>query len=253
MGRKKGSKNKGPQQEPEKGLMVINRAVATTRRDNRVSRPIEIPESSGGQIPPYEPPPFPKTENLSIKVTSGIIKDMKCNYGYEISEGIGLGNKSNTTGIHVIKDDMKRAFVLFNVHMAFIDDVFKTSNVEVDDIAHVVGHDHTYNYSVTGFKIAGGEDNETIVLIGNKFVSVGGRINLVSPKIPIDNLSSYKWAKQLKEAADQARKEVSLYHGGKYEIFESEMDDDPQQMKMPFGEKADDIDDGDDEFANQIF
>ena len=35
--------------------------------------------------------------------------------------------------------------------------------------------------------------------------TAGGRIELATPKIPLDNLSSYHWYNELKVAADNAR------------------------------------------------
>lgn len=150
-------------------------------------------------------------------IKDAAIKDDFCNYSYEIISGIGIGDTHSVKGSGIIEDDMRNAFAVFNVHLAVIDDIFKHSKVKISDIDAMHGHDLTGLVNVTGFKIKGSNENESIILVGNKYVSeAGGRIELVTPRIPLDNLSSYKWYKELKVAADAARLEVELYKGGKY-------------------------------------
>ena len=56
-----------------------------------------------------------------------------------------------------------------------------------------------------------------------KYVSsAGGWMEIKSPEITLDNLSSYKWWNELKSAADHAREEVSLYKEGNYTPVEKE-------------------------------
>jgi hypothetical protein len=175
-------------------------------------------------------------EEKEFIIKDATIKDDFCNYSYEIASGIGLGDMHSVKGKGIIEDDMRNAFASFNVHMACIDDVFKHSGVEVEDIDSMKDDQLTFLYTVTGFKIKGGKDDESIILIGNKYVSsAGGRIELETPKIPLDNLSSYKWYNELKAAADDARREVELYKEGKYTSPEA---DEPEekfsQTKMTF-------------------
>lgn len=158
-----------------------------------------------------------------FEIKEATIKDDFCNYGYEITGGIGIGDTHNVKGSGIIDDDMRDAFAIFNVHLAVLDDVFKHSGIEITDIDTMHGHELTQLFHVTGFKIKGGKENECIVLIGTKYVSsAGGRFDLESPKIPLDNLSSYKWYNELKMTADRARDEVALYKEGKYTVVELE-------------------------------
>lgn len=166
-------------------------------------------------------------------ITEAEIKDGFCNYSYEKTAGIGLGDIHGVKGkAGMVTDDLYNAFAEFNVHLAILDDVFKHSSIQFESIEEVKNHELTGLYYVSGFKIKGGEDNEAIILIGTKYISSGGRLKLEIPKIPIDSLSSYKWYNELKEAADNAREEVSLYAEGKMIPVEIEEDDVPVNSKQ---------------------
>lgn len=167
-------------------------------------------------------------------ITDAALKDDFCNYTFEITEGIGVGDTHAVKGKGIIKDDLRHAFGKLNVHLALIDDVFKHSGIEIDDIDKYHTDDLTTLYTVTGIKVKGSKENESVILIGNKYVSsAGGRIELASPKIPMDNLSSYKWYNELKAAVDDVRNEVELYKEGKYTPVETDDDEDnPAQLTI---------------------
>lgn len=171
-------------------------------------------------------------KSFSIKEAS--LKDDFCNYTFEITHGVGSGDTHSVKGSGIIEDDMRDAFSKFNVHLAAIDDVFRLSGIELEDIDNYHAHELATRYHVTGFKIKGGTENESIVLIGSKYVgTAGGRIELATPKIPLDNLSSYHWYNELKVAADNAREEVALYKEGKYTAaVEEEEKANPRQLTI---------------------
>lgn len=151
------------------------------------------------------------------------LKDSFCNYGFEITSGVGNGDTHNVKGSGVVLEDMLKAFERLNVHLAAIDDSFKLSGTEINDIDLFHSHEIANMYHVTGIKVRGSRDNETVILIGSKYVSsAGGRIELSTPKIPMDSMSSYKWYNELAEAVEVVRREVALYKEGKYEAIEEE-------------------------------
>jgi hypothetical protein len=163
------------------------------------------------------------------------IKDDFCNYAYEITDGIKTGCMHNVKGTLIIDKDMREVFALFNVHLAFIDDVFKHADRKFDYINAMHGDTLATLYSVTGFKIKGSDENEGIILVGTKFVSGGGRINLETPKIPLDENSSYKWKEELRDIANKARIEVELYEGGKgIQMDAPEEKENKKQTKIKF-------------------
>ena len=164
-----------------------------------------------------------KGEEKSFVIKEALIKEELCNYKFEIISGIHIGDTHNVTGKGLIKDDMRTAFSKLNVHLAVIDDVFKHSKIDIVNIDDMNSHELTGLYEVSGFKIKGSDKDESVILIGQKHVTeAGGWMDLISPKIVMDNLSSYHWAEDLKEAVNEARKEVELYKGGKCTPVEKE-------------------------------
>lgn len=189
-------------------------------------------------------------------IIEAALKDGFCNYTYEVAKGLGEGDKHAVKGSGLVKDDMNNAFHAFNVHLACIDDVFKHSGIEIENIDDYHTHELAGLYSVTAFSIKGSEESESIILTGTKYLSCGGRIQIPSPKIPLDNLSSYKWYNELKAAADRAREEVALYKEGKYEPVEVEEPVKPTHKQLTIGDAIEDNqnnggDEGsDDDFEN---
>ena len=166
------------------------------------------------------------------EVTEATIKDMLCNYSITITGDVNHGDRNKITGSGVVDKDMLAAMARFNVHLACLDDAFKTAGVQVTldgvthfesdglsygNIDHMRNHELTGNYVVTGFKIKGGKGNESVVLIGTKYVSMAGdHMELQTPKIPLDQSSSYTWHNELSEVCELIREEVALYREGKY-------------------------------------
>jgi hypothetical protein len=137
----------------------------------------------------------------SFSIMEASIKDDLCNYTFKVTSGVGSGDSHSVKGSGIIEEDMRAAFRMLNVHLAAIDDVFNLSKIELEDIDNYHAHELATRYHVTGVKIKGGSENETIILIGSKYVgTAGGRIELATPRIPMDNLSSYNWYNELQPA-----------------------------------------------------
>ena len=190
-------------------------------------------------------------ETKELVVMKAVIKDGFCNYTYKVLMGIGKGAKHNVTGPGIVNDSMYDAFASFNVHLASIDDIFKHSGIEIADIDTMHGHELATIFNVTGFEIKGEQSNESIILFGNKYISsAGGRIELSTPKIPLDNLSSYKWYNELITVLNNARNEVELYHGGNYTVKEQDEKEEMVQTKITFGPGDANNNHSDEEFEN---
>lgn len=171
------------------------------------------------------------------RILEATIKDDFCNYSYEMTEGKGPYDLHTVKGKGIIMDDMREVFRKFRVHMAAIYGVFKLQGIEIKDIDLHHSDDIVLEFHVTGFKIKGSDEMESIVLIGSKHCpETAGRIDLALPPIDISTLSSYKWYNELKELADRARDEVSLYKEGKYIVPDTEEDDDGELK--PKGRRA---------------
>lgn len=161
------------------------------------------------------------TEKVPYAVIFAEIKDDFCNYHYRITTGKHKDFVHRVTNkIGIIDDDLRESFSKLAVHLAVKDDIFKHSGREIQDIEEMHTDELATLYSVTAFKIGGEGSAETVALVGNKYLSDGTRMELETPRIAIDNLSSYKWWDQLNQALATCRTEVSLYHEGKYTLKE---------------------------------
>ena len=162
-----------------------------------------------------------------IEITNASIKDMLCNYGYEIKTGPGAGDKIPTRkGSSIVHEDMVERFRAMRVHMAILDDAFKYSGVEVSVPEDLDDHEVTDLFTVNGFKITGSTDNEGYIITGEKWVSYGS-ISLETPKIT--SSTGYPFFDQLQSAVEEARNEVEQYMNGK-----AAPDDDDNQPELPF-------------------
>jgi hypothetical protein len=177
-------------------------------------------------------------EQKPLVIMSAALNDGLCNYSYEIKMGVGVGNSHTVKGKGIIDEDLSRAMFPLNTHLAIIDDVFKHADIEIENIKDFYTHDLTAKYTVTGFKITGEEGSEQVVLIGTKHVSCSNAsISLQTPKVPMDDLSSYLFHKELKTAIDKCRDEVEQYHGGKYTEVEPTVQIDANQMTITQSEE----------------
>lgn len=166
-----------------------------------------------------------------LRIMGATMSAGACPYSYEEMKGVREGDESSVKCKKHFTDDMTNAFKEFNVHLAVIDDVFKHSETKFDNISQLINDPLTGLYEVHGFKIKGSREDESIILMGSKYVGVGSWMSLETPKIPIDNLPSYPWHNELKTAADRVRKEVELYRQGKYVIEEPEVKN-PKQLTI---------------------
>lgn len=181
----------------------------------------------------------PQFKKRDFLITAASISDGKCNYEYRITDGTGTGDIHKVKGVGIHYDDLTIAFDKFNAHMADIDDTFRRSGKKIQDINKMHNDELTALFSVTGFQIKG-DENESIILKATKQIECSGeRMDIQTPKIPIDNLSSYKHWEELKEAADQVREEVALYKEGKCTNPEPEEEDNNQ---LSLGNALSDLD-----------
>jgi hypothetical protein len=172
-------------------------------------------------------------ENIRpYKITEALIKDDFCNYKYEMTQGKGPYDIHKVDGKGIIKDEMRDVFRKFRVHLAAVYGAFTLNGVEVQDIDQHHNDDITAEFHVSGFKIKGSGDLESIILIGSKYIPcIGGRMGIDTPPIPMDSLSSYKWFNELKVLADKAREEVALYKEGNYTVVENDEEEEDEKPK----------------------
>jgi hypothetical protein len=166
-----------------------------------------------------------------LEFTDATITDDFCNYTYKIKVGIGAGNSHNVKGSIIIHDDLKNAMEKLDKHIACVDMVYALSGTKFDNINQVENDELTAMYAVHGFSISGSEDHLSVVLSGDKRLTLG-RVKLKTPKIEMSENSSYHWHEDLLECVERVRKEVQLYHEGKC-TKEIETND-PAQIEVDF-------------------
>lgn len=166
-----------------------------------------------------------------VSILEANIKDGLLFYKYEITVGPNVGDKHKVDGSGIIKYSLAAAFINFNAHMAVIDEVFKHLGIDEDEkFDTLCADEHVGSYKVSGFKISGSADSESIVLIGHKYTACGP-IGMSTPKIVLDTFSPYKFYEELKAASDAARWEVVLYKEGNFDV--PEVDEKPaKKMKQ---------------------
>lgn len=168
--------------------------------------------------------------SLSYEVIGANIVDELCNYSMHVAKGNGIG-KHTVKGEGIIDEDMRIAFSKFNVHLAIIDGVFRHKSIEIDKLNKFHTHEITTDYTVTGFKLNGEEDNLSIVLIGFKHVATG-TMEMETPRVPLDNMGGYEFHKELKAASEVAIQEVELYINGKYTLRNPKPEDNADQLTI---------------------
>lgn len=188
-----------------------------------------------------------KIAGRNYKINEASIKDDFCNYRYEVTEGIGLGDTHGVTGAGIIKDELREALGVLHVHLAVMDEIFKHSGIEVEDIDTLHTHELTSLYRVTSFKIKDTKGAAHVTIKGTKYASsAGGWFDITSPSVAMDNLSSYKWYNELKKAVDDICEEVAKYREGNYIPVKNEEETDKDQGSLFDGKTTDDA--TDDEF-----
>lgn len=151
-------------------------------------------------------------EEKNFEIKSSKIVDLYLHYSYTIKDGVNQGDLVNRKGANPIHEDLSKAFSTLDVFLAHIDEAYhwadnQTPIEELDqDIV-------TEGYAVTGFKLVGSEENQSVILIGTKNTTYGV-IDIVTPKIKLEN-SIYLYVKPLEERLNSVITEVELYHNGK--------------------------------------
>lgn len=170
-----------------------------------------------------------KVELGPLTIISASLIAGHVNYSYVENTGVRSGSEISVKGPKPATQDLLDRFMRLNVHQAIMDDAFFVSGVDLGSIDEARTYELCNRYSTNSIKITGGFENESIVISGSKALnSVVGRGNVSSPRVPVDANQSYKWYNELKEDVEALRKEVELYHNGKYFVEES------NQLPVPF-------------------
>ncbi len=148
----------------------------------------------------------------SVQIKKATISADFCSYAYELKDGICAGDEINRKGSSLVHPDMLQALGMLDVHLAVIDDGFHHKGILINDIDEHHADEITAQYKVSGFQISGTGENESVVLFGSKGISIGGHIDIKTPKIEFNG--NYQWVNELRVAIDTMIDEVKAYMMG---------------------------------------
>lgn len=154
-----------------------------------------------------------KMNEKQFEIRSAALKDMSCNYTYEVLTGKTKGDVMKRTGAQIIHEDLDKAFSEMDVFLAHIDGAFSSWANNQTPIQDLEEHEDLNNYGVTGFKISGSDENKSVIIGGYKETGYG-IINFETPKIKLYN-TPYLYVEELNDRLKLAFNEVEEYMNGK--------------------------------------
>lgn len=169
-------------------------------------------------------------QDHQIEIRSAALKDMSCNYTYELLIGKTKGDVMKRTGAQIIHEDLNNAFSEMDVFLAHIDGAFSSWANNQTPIKDLEAHEELQNYGVNGFKISGSDESKAVILTGYKETGYG-IIHFETPKIKLE--SSYLYVQELKDRLNAVLNEVEEYMNGKtapqYETMPIEFPEDENE------------------------
>src|SRR5690606_35865052 len=146
-------------------------------------------------------------------------------YSVQINTGPTKGMVHNVKGKpNIVHSDLSAAFQKFKPHLAALCDLVDSASAE--SFEEIDNHASVDLCHVTGFKIKGAGEAESISLIGSYHsMTAEGRIDCSTPYMSLEGHDNYRWYNELKEAADLVRQEIELYNDGKCTPQEEEKTD----------------------------
>lgn len=168
---------------------------------------------------------------MKTKVIKVKLKDGCAIIDYEQKYDDGKIANLNHDHPYLITDDFKAALDRFKKHLAVICDL--KESIEIGDGLAEFDPDELTSLKITGLTISGSDENEGVVIVGQK--TIGKKVlNLVSPFTKFtDENDAYKFEHELYEDAVHLAYEAELY------LFEKKHA--VAQLEM-FGEDTEDLD-----------
>lgn len=110
--------------------------------------------------------------------------------------------------------DLKRAMQLFAVHAAILAEFIPSG--EISDIANPQ-HDDLINFHVSSFSTKGDDEDDSVVITGQKTLKSGKVLIFNTPSIKLadESENAYLFAEDLKSCIENARFEFREYLNGK--------------------------------------
>ncbi len=112
-------------------------------------------------------------------------------------------------------DDLKTAFAALAIHAALLGEFVAISAVK--DISKPDAK-HSKDFTVTGFTITGGDDDEGVILTAHKTLRSGKSLGFNTPIIRFEDESNtaYPFMEQLETAINECKDQLREYLNGKY-------------------------------------
>ena len=182
-------------------------------------------------------------EIKKAKVKSGMF------LAYEYSERTLLAqNNVAMSSDAPIHPDLENAFKKLVPHFALL-----TEEVSQGIVAGTIEQNYPFHelldkFTVTGFSLGGSGDSEGVVIIGNKELVTGKKVNFNSPFQTFydDSSEAYPYTHELKQDVNAVIYEVEQYMEGKQadppmkSLFDGFEDDEQEDFKLPSDEELGD-------------
>lgn len=141
------------------------------------------------------------TGSLFLEATYKV-KDLVEKTSKEITE-------KNDAPVH---QDLVDAFKNLHKHLPILCDYVKATKIKPEMFGEAdPTNDWIVDFEVTGFSIGGSDENEGVVLIGNKSLKSGKQVNLTSPFIKFNDEEEYKYCGELSSDIYAVVNEVKEY------------------------------------------
>lgn len=140
-------------------------------------------------------------------------------------------NEINKKCNMIVHEDFIKALEGLKVHFALLCDLREVNNFPVDFGDEIEKFDHeTYleKIKITGISLGGEDENAGVVIIGQKELSGGGVLNIITPFTRFD--SDYNYCNPLESAVNNVIYEVEQY------LFEQKWG--VKQLELPFDDFA---------------
>lgn len=163
-----------------------------------------------------------------IEIRGAKIKSIFCDYSYDHTVAPNTTNSVSVKSEIPAHEDLFKAFKKLVPHLAVICDEVKGD--EIKDITLIPDIDPVSEklalFSVSSFRLDDYEAKEGVAITGEKRLSIGDSVGLVTPKIRWDN-DKYQFVDELRIAVTELLFEVEEYMKGNKQA------ENPQQ-ELPF-------------------
>ena len=155
-------------------------------------------------------------EDNLLRLTHAVLVNETCTYSYSVRLENGESDIMTNECGRQYHNDLKRAFTLFDGHLAVITEQVDAD--EVRDIDQCEGEDANSSeklqqLQVTEVKINGNIETGSVIINGIKILKSKEELKLKTTKTSLD--SDYEFINELVAATQNLIQEITEYHNGK--------------------------------------